>query len=252
MQGSINPVVHTVPPHALTRLAREWLSEDAPSFDPAGACVGTEDVEARLLCKSPHTVLAGSPFFTAVFAEVGCTVDWIHQEGAEIGLFLIRQCSSDETFESEEELLAKRHDAESKSSLTHRKTSFLFNTSRSGRGHPDSRGERPGEVPPPRGASGSELPGPGLGHRHPLLATQGAGEGGGLARGGGGHEEDHAGLSAGGEVRHAGGRGLHAQAGPERDGDAEGQPHLGIRKHHGGGGSTIILQQQNTHNTSKI
>ncbi|CAB1450752.1 unnamed protein product [Pleuronectes platessa] len=33
----------------------------------------------------PHSILAGSPFFTAVFTEVGCTVDWIYQEGAKIG-----------------------------------------------------------------------------------------------------------------------------------------------------------------------
>uniref|UniRef100_A0A667XJ87 Nicotinate-nucleotide pyrophosphorylase [carboxylating] n=1 Tax=Myripristis murdjan TaxID=586833 RepID=A0A667XJ87_9TELE len=77
---------HSIPPHTLTRLAREWLAEDAPNFDPAGVCVGSQEVEARLLCKTPHSVLAGSPFFTAVLAEVGCTVDWIYQEGAEIAV----------------------------------------------------------------------------------------------------------------------------------------------------------------------
>ncbi|XP_031723087.1 nicotinate-nucleotide pyrophosphorylase [carboxylating] [Anarrhichthys ocellatus] len=76
---------HSIPPHTLTRLAREWLAEDTPNFDLAGVCVGSQEVEARLLCKTPHSVLAGSPFFTAVFTEVGCTVDWIHPEGAEIG-----------------------------------------------------------------------------------------------------------------------------------------------------------------------
>lgn len=76
---------HSIPPHTLTRLAREWLEEDAPNFDPAGVCVASLEVEARLLCKTPHSVLAGSPFFTAVFTEVGCTVDWSYQEGAELG-----------------------------------------------------------------------------------------------------------------------------------------------------------------------
>ncbi|KAF6724525.1 Nicotinate-nucleotide pyrophosphorylase [carboxylating] [Oryzias melastigma] len=85
MSASIHPVVHSIPRHTLTRLAREWLAEDTPNFDPAGVCVGSEDTEARLLCKSPHTILAGCPFFTAVFHEVGCTVDWIYQEGAELG-----------------------------------------------------------------------------------------------------------------------------------------------------------------------
>lgn len=84
---------HSIPPHALTRLARKWLAEDTPNFDPAGVCVGSQEVEARLLCKTPHSVLAGSPFFTAVFTEVGCTVDWIFQDGAEIG----RHCTLSST-----------------------------------------------------------------------------------------------------------------------------------------------------------
>ncbi|XP_056265691.1 nicotinate-nucleotide pyrophosphorylase [carboxylating]-like [Pseudoliparis swirei] len=85
MSWPAHDVALCLPPHALTRLAREWLAEDTPNFDPAGACVGSRVVEARLLCKTPGSVLAGSPFFTAVFSEVGCIVDWIHREGAEIG-----------------------------------------------------------------------------------------------------------------------------------------------------------------------
>ncbi|XP_076583746.1 nicotinate-nucleotide pyrophosphorylase [carboxylating]-like [Chaetodon auriga] len=85
MSAASNTAAHSIPPHALTRLAREWLEEDTPNFDPAGVCVGSQEVEARLLCKTPNSVLAGSPFFTAVFTEVGCTVDWVYQEGAEIG-----------------------------------------------------------------------------------------------------------------------------------------------------------------------
>uniref|UniRef100_A0A3Q3VZT9 Nicotinate-nucleotide pyrophosphorylase [carboxylating] n=1 Tax=Mola mola TaxID=94237 RepID=A0A3Q3VZT9_MOLML len=83
-QGLRWTTAHSIPPHTLTRMAREWLEEDTPNFDPAGACVGSLEVQARLLCKTPHSVLAGSPFFTAVFTEVGCTVDWIFQEGDEI------------------------------------------------------------------------------------------------------------------------------------------------------------------------
>ncbi|KAM8773050.1 nicotinate-nucleotide pyrophosphorylase [carboxylating]-like isoform 1-T1 [Acanthopagrus schlegelii] len=85
MCPALHTAAHMIPPHALTRLAQEWLGEDAPNFDPAGVCVGSQEVEARLLCKTPHSVLAGSPFFTAVFTEVGCTVDWVFQEGTEIG-----------------------------------------------------------------------------------------------------------------------------------------------------------------------
>ncbi|XP_019735477.1 nicotinate-nucleotide pyrophosphorylase [carboxylating] isoform X1 [Hippocampus comes] len=76
---------HSIPPHALMQLAKAWLAEDTPNFDPAGVCVGSQEVEARLLCKSPHSILAGSPFFTAVFTEAGCNVDWIYQDGDEIG-----------------------------------------------------------------------------------------------------------------------------------------------------------------------
>lgn len=76
---------HSIPPQTLTRLAREWLEEDTPNFDPAGVCVGSREVEARLLCKTADSILAGSPFFTAVFRELGCTVHWLLQEGSEIG-----------------------------------------------------------------------------------------------------------------------------------------------------------------------
>lgn len=76
---------HVIPPHTLKQLAKHWLAEDTPNFDPAGVCVGSQEVEAKLLCKTPNSILAGSPFFTAVFTEVGCTVDWIYQEGTNIG-----------------------------------------------------------------------------------------------------------------------------------------------------------------------
>lgn len=85
MSPSRHPASDSLPQHALTRLARDWLAEDTPSLDPAGVCVGSVEVEARLWCKTPHTVLAGSPFFTAVFTEVGCSVEWLFQDGDNIG-----------------------------------------------------------------------------------------------------------------------------------------------------------------------
>uniref|UniRef100_A0A0E9WGC0 Quinolinate phosphoribosyl transferase N-terminal domain-containing protein n=1 Tax=Anguilla anguilla TaxID=7936 RepID=A0A0E9WGC0_ANGAN len=78
-------LAHIIPPQALSRLAREWLAEDTPNFDPAGVCVGSKEVRATLLCKSPGSVLAGCPFFTEVFSELGCTVDWIYREGQTLG-----------------------------------------------------------------------------------------------------------------------------------------------------------------------
>uniref|UniRef100_A0A8C6WHB6 Nicotinate-nucleotide pyrophosphorylase [carboxylating] n=1 Tax=Neogobius melanostomus TaxID=47308 RepID=A0A8C6WHB6_9GOBI len=78
----VNPsLADCLPGHSLTRMAREWLAEDTPNFDPAGVCVGTRQMEAKLLCKTPLSVLAGSPFFTAVFREVGCSVDWRYLDG---------------------------------------------------------------------------------------------------------------------------------------------------------------------------
>ncbi|XP_059184265.1 nicotinate-nucleotide pyrophosphorylase [carboxylating]-like [Centropristis striata] len=82
---SSHPAELSIPPFSLTRLARRWLEEDTPTFDPAGVCVGDGQVEAWLLCKTPHSVLAGSPFFSAVFRELGCSVDWKLQEGRLIG-----------------------------------------------------------------------------------------------------------------------------------------------------------------------
>lgn len=100
--------------------------------------------------------------------------------------------------------------------------------------HADRCGERPSQVSPPRRKAGSELPGPGFGHRHTLFSAASEGSCEWLARRSGGNAQDNAGLPSGGEVRHAGGRGVYAQTRPEWDGDAEGQPHLGVRKYHTG------------------
>lgn len=75
----------TIPPQTLSRLAQEWLMEDTPNFDLAGVCVGSREVKARLLCKTPGTVLAGCPFFNAVFTQLGCTVEWTHRESQRLG-----------------------------------------------------------------------------------------------------------------------------------------------------------------------
>ncbi|XP_061448143.1 nicotinate-nucleotide pyrophosphorylase [carboxylating] isoform X2 [Rhineura floridana] len=72
---------HLLPDVRLRQLAHDWLREDTPSFDYAGYAVGDHQECAVLLCKSPG-VLAGFPFFEAVFAEVGCTLEWLQSEGA--------------------------------------------------------------------------------------------------------------------------------------------------------------------------
>ncbi|GJE84260.1 nicotinate-nucleotide diphosphorylase [Phanerochaete sordida] len=60
-----------------------WLQEDTPSFDYGGFVVGEAPREAFLLGKGHQTaVLAGKPFFTEVFEQLGCEVEWHLEEGA--------------------------------------------------------------------------------------------------------------------------------------------------------------------------
>jgi len=63
-------------PVALATLVAGWLKEDVPSFDVGGAVVGDTLTTATLYQKSPG-VLAGVPFVEAVFAALGCTVEWL-------------------------------------------------------------------------------------------------------------------------------------------------------------------------------
>ncbi|KAG6903456.1 hypothetical protein C0995_005479 [Termitomyces sp. Mi166 len=59
-----------------------WLTEDTPSFDYGGYVVGEAHREAFLLGKGKSAaVLAGSPFFTEVFDQLGCEVEWHLKEG---------------------------------------------------------------------------------------------------------------------------------------------------------------------------
>ncbi|EMD40905.1 hypothetical protein CERSUDRAFT_44216 [Gelatoporia subvermispora B] len=59
-----------------------WLQEDTPSFDYGGFVVGEAQREAFLLGKgSTPAVLAGAPFFTEVFEQLGCSVEWHMKEG---------------------------------------------------------------------------------------------------------------------------------------------------------------------------
>ncbi|OCH92161.1 nicotinate-nucleotide diphosphorylase [Obba rivulosa] len=59
-----------------------WLQEDTPSFDYGGFVVGEAEREAFLLGKgTTPAVLAGAPFFTEVFEQLGCSVEWHMKEG---------------------------------------------------------------------------------------------------------------------------------------------------------------------------
>lgn len=70
---------NALPP--LADMVRGWLREDVPSFDVGGAVVGDKVETAVLFCKSSG-VLAGCPFFDAVFSELGCSVQWNFPEGS--------------------------------------------------------------------------------------------------------------------------------------------------------------------------
>lgn len=71
-----------LPPSDVRATVRAWLKEDAPSFDFGGGVVGERRVRAALIMKSPG-VVAGRPFFDAVFHELDCTVTWLSDEDAE-------------------------------------------------------------------------------------------------------------------------------------------------------------------------
>ncbi|KZT72551.1 nicotinate-nucleotide diphosphorylase [Daedalea quercina L-15889] len=72
---------HLLPPSWKPQVIA-WLAEDTPSFDYGGYVVGEDQREAFLFGKGNQTaVLAGAPFFTEVFTQVGCQVAWHMQEG---------------------------------------------------------------------------------------------------------------------------------------------------------------------------
>jgi len=72
---------HLLPPSWKTQVTA-WLDEDTPSFDYGGYVVGEVEREAYLLGKGKDTaVLAGVPFFDAVFEQLGCQVEWHMKEG---------------------------------------------------------------------------------------------------------------------------------------------------------------------------
>lgn len=69
---SSNSYEHLLPPSWKHQIAA-WLEEDTPSFDYGGYVVGEVEREAFLLGKGKEpAVLAGSPFVTEIFSQLGC------------------------------------------------------------------------------------------------------------------------------------------------------------------------------------
>jgi nicotinate-nucleotide pyrophosphorylase (carboxylating) len=61
----------------------QWLAAYVPKFDAGGFVVGEAITTATILCKSPG-VIAGVPFVDAIFDNLGCTVEWLREEGANV------------------------------------------------------------------------------------------------------------------------------------------------------------------------
>lgn len=72
MSAPTNSFEHLLPTSWKPQVAI-WLAEDTPTFDYGGYVVGEVPRVAFLLGKGKQAaVLAGSPFFTEVFAQLGC------------------------------------------------------------------------------------------------------------------------------------------------------------------------------------
>ncbi|XP_045140798.1 nicotinate-nucleotide pyrophosphorylase [carboxylating] [Echinops telfairi] len=72
-----------LPPATLAGLADAWLREDCPSLNYAALVTGAASSQAALWAKSPG-VLAGRPFFDAIFAQLNCQVSWSFPEGSKL------------------------------------------------------------------------------------------------------------------------------------------------------------------------
>lgn len=67
-------MISALPEENVRKLVDMWLAEDTPSYDFGGAVIGNSLQTATLYAKSSG-VLAGFPFFTAVFDRLGCFVN---------------------------------------------------------------------------------------------------------------------------------------------------------------------------------
>mmetsp|Transcript_14481 Transcript_14481/g.21261 ORF Transcript_14481/g.21261 Transcript_14481/m.21261 type:complete len:316 (-) Transcript_14481:694-1641(-) len=76
-----------LPENELQEIIRGWLKMDMPTFDVGGLVVGNDTKSARLFMKSSG-VIAGRPFFEAVFRVLGdCQVEWneeLYSEGTSV------------------------------------------------------------------------------------------------------------------------------------------------------------------------
>lgn len=72
-----------LPPTTLAALVNNWLQEDCPGLNFASLVTGSGPSQAALWAKSPG-VLAGRPFFDAIFTQLDCRVTWLLPEGSKL------------------------------------------------------------------------------------------------------------------------------------------------------------------------
>ncbi|XP_032751513.1 nicotinate-nucleotide pyrophosphorylase [carboxylating] [Rattus rattus] len=72
-----------LPPASLAALVNSWLQEDCPGLNFASLVTGSAPAQAVLWAKSPG-VLAGRPFFDAIFTQLNCQVSWLLPEGSKL------------------------------------------------------------------------------------------------------------------------------------------------------------------------
>lgn len=88
----------TIPAVSLKEKVQEWLKEDIPAFDFAGAVVGDAPETAVIVCKSDG-VLSGVPFVNAIFKEVNCMIEWHCKEGQSLlspmNIATVKGCAKD-------------------------------------------------------------------------------------------------------------------------------------------------------------
>ena len=81
-----NSFEHLLPPSWKAQVTT-WLAEDTPSFDYGGYVVGEVHREAFLLGKGRDiAVLAGAPFATEIFTQLGC--EYVAQFNSWINLII--------------------------------------------------------------------------------------------------------------------------------------------------------------------
>ncbi|GAB1292712.1 Nicotinate-nucleotide pyrophosphorylase [Apodemus speciosus] len=72
-----------LPATTLATLANGWLQEDCPGLNFASLVTGSAPSQAVLWAKSPG-ILAGRPFFDAIFTQLNCQVSWYLPEGSKL------------------------------------------------------------------------------------------------------------------------------------------------------------------------